>query len=135
MANRIIEIHDSELTSIVVSKGEIVLELSPAYIHQSEGRPARDAGTGWLQDAIIRIRGKGISGSISALPCDLWDGNLTLPDEYMDNPIPIPLSAEGDIVLQLTSCSGESVQIRGDAITLQLRGEPKYVEDVPANDA
>ena len=134
MANRVIEIHDSELKSIAVADGEIVLELSPAYVHQSEGRPAMDAGTGWLQDAVIRIRGKEVLGSISELPCDLWDGNLTLLGECLDNTIPIPLSVEGDIELKLTSCSGESVQIRGNGITLQLRGEPKYVEDVPAND-
>ncbi len=85
MANRVIEIHDSELKSIVLSKGEIVLELSPAYIHQSEGRPATDAGTGWLQDAIIRIRGDEISGSINELPCDLWDGKLMLPGECLNN--------------------------------------------------
>jgi hypothetical protein len=135
MANRVIEIHDSELKSIAVRVGEIVVELAPAYIHQSEGRPGMDAGTGWLQDAVIRIRGEEISGSINDLPCDLWDGNLTLPGEYLDNLIPIPLSVEGDIVLQLTSCSGESVQIRGDHISLQLSGEPKYLEEVPANDA
>ncbi|MGZ4896753.1 MAG: hypothetical protein ACXVJ0_09815 [Candidatus Angelobacter sp.] len=134
MANRVIEIHDSGLKSIVVSDGEIILELSPAYIHQSEGRPATDAGTGWLQDAVIRIRGEEISGSISKLPCDLSDGHLTLTGECLDNIIPIPLSVEGDIELQLTSCSGESIQIRGDGITLQMRGEPKYVEDFSTND-
>ncbi|HEX3586302.1 MAG TPA: hypothetical protein VH024_09920 [Candidatus Angelobacter sp.] len=134
MANRVIEIHDSELKSIAVSNGEIVLELSPAYIHQSEGRPGMDAGTGWLQDAVIRILGEEISGSFSELPCDLWDGQLKLPDESLDNTIPIPLSVEGHIELQLTSCSGESVQIRGDGITLQLRGEPRYLEKASADD-
>src|SRR5258708_17194174 len=36
-----------------------------------------------------------------------------------------------NIELQLTSRSGESVQVRGDRITLELLGEPKYIEDFP----
>jgi hypothetical protein len=133
MANRVIEIHDSELNSIAIGDVDVVLKLSPAYIHQSEGRPAMDAGTGWVQDAVIRIRGDVISGSISELPCDLWDGYLTLKGERSDNIIPIPLSVEGDIELEITSTSGESVQVRGDHITLELLGEPKYIEDFPGN--
>jgi hypothetical protein len=85
MANRVIEIHDSELRSIFASNGEIVLELSPAYIHQSEGRPVTGAGTGWLQDVALRLRGGEICGLISELLCDLWDGNLMLPGECLDN--------------------------------------------------
>ena len=130
MANRVIEIHDSELKTVTVSNGKIVLELSPAYIHQSEGRPGTDAGTGWLQDAVIRIRGEEIFGSISELPCDLWDGNLMLPGEFLTILFQFRWTC-GNIELQFTSISGESVQIRGDRITLELLGEPKYIEDVP----
>jgi hypothetical protein len=70
MASRKIEIHDSELMSFEVSDDHIILELSPAYIHMSDGRPGIDVGTGWIQNAVIRVRGEGILGSISELPCD-----------------------------------------------------------------
>ncbi len=131
MANREIEIHDSELKTVTVSDGNIVLELSPAYIHMSDGRPGIDAGTGWIQNAVIRVCGEGILGSISELPCDLWDGYLKINGEFFDNLIPIPLDSAGNIELQFTSISGESVRVRGDCITLELLGEPKYIEDVP----
>ena len=131
MANREIEIHDSELTSVKVSDGHIILELSPAYIHMSDARPGIDAGTGWIQNAVIRVRGKEIVGSISELPCDLWDGYLKVNSELFDNLIPIPLDSAGNIELLFTSRSGESIQVRGDRITLKLLGEPKYIEDFP----
>jgi hypothetical protein len=39
-----------------VSAGYVVLEFSPAYIHQSVG-----AGTGWAQRAVVRVRGDAVS--------------------------------------------------------------------------
>lgn len=131
MANREIEIHDSELASVEVSDGDIILKLSPAYIHMSDGRPGIDAGTGWIQNAVIRVRGTAVAGSMSELPCDLWDGYLKVNGEHSDNLIPIPLAATGDIELHFTSRAGESVQVRGNRITLELLGEPKYIEDFP----
>jgi hypothetical protein len=131
MANRIIEIHDSGLKSISASNGEIVLELSPAYIHMSDGRPGIDAGTGWIQDAVIRIRGEEICGLISELPCDLSDGYLKVNGEFSDNLIPIPLVATGDIELHFTSIGGEALQVRGNRITLELLGEARYIEKFP----
>jgi len=89
MASRNIEIHDSELKTVTVTDGNVVLELSPAYIHMSDGRPGIDAGTGWLQNAVIRVRGGELVGSINELPCTLWDGHLTVSDESFDNLVPI----------------------------------------------
>jgi hypothetical protein len=131
MANRQIEIHDSELKAVTITDGNIVLELSPAYIHMSDGSPGIDAGTGWLQNAVIRVRSEGILGSISELPCDLWDGHLKVNGELFDNLVPIPLDSAGNIELQLTSVSGESLQVRGNRITLELLGEPEYIEKFP----
>jgi hypothetical protein len=130
-ASRKIEIHDSELTSVKVSDGHIILELSPAYIHMSEGRPGIDAGTGWIQNAVIRVRGDAIAGSMNRLPCDLSDGYVKVNGDRSDNLIPIPLVATGYIELHLTSIAGESFRVRGDHITLELLGEPEYMENFP----
>jgi hypothetical protein len=131
MASRNIEIHDSDLETVTVTDGNIVLELAPAYIHVSDGRPGIDAGTGWIQNAVIRVRGGELLGSIKELPCTLWDGHLKVSDELFDNLVPIPLDSAGNIELQLTSISGESLQVRGNRITLELLGEPRYIEKFP----
>lgn len=56
MLNRAIEIHDSVLASVSFAQGEAQLHFSSVYIHQSEGAPLRDAGSGWVQKAVLRIR-------------------------------------------------------------------------------
>ena len=128
MPSRTIEIHDSEVDSVLVDTGKIVLDLS-AYIHESDGRPAIDAGTGWVQHAVIRVHGDVVAGSLTEFPCDLSSGCLILKGERSDNLIPIPLDCDGDVELQLTSKFGESIHIRGHRIVLELLGEPDYVEE------
>src|SRR5580704_18713430 len=90
MTNRAIEIHDSKLQSIAIRAGHVVLDFSSAYIHQSDGRPSIDAGTGWTQHAVIRVRGDVVSGCLTELPCDLSSGYLTFNGQHSDNLIPIP---------------------------------------------
>jgi hypothetical protein len=57
-----IEIHDSAVDNITVEAGAAVLHFPEVYIHSSEGRPAVDAGTGWTQQAEIRIGNARIEG-------------------------------------------------------------------------
>jgi hypothetical protein len=52
-----------------------------------------------------------------------------LSEEKSDNLIPIPLNFSGKMELLLTSEFAESVHMSGDYITLELMGEPRYVED------
>jgi hypothetical protein len=60
--NRVIEIHDSALDQIADEDGVAVLHFPQVYIHSSEGRPAIDTGTGWTQEAVIRIENAHIEG-------------------------------------------------------------------------
>src|SRR3981081_615354 len=71
MPNRAIEIHDSILEDVSFSQGEARLYLSLVYIHQSEGVPGSDAGSVWVQKAILRIRGAKVKGMFSEFPVDL----------------------------------------------------------------
>ena len=65
VANRAIEIHDSALDQITLADGVVVLHFPQVYIHWSEGRPAIDAGSGWTQEAVIRIGNAHIEGKFS----------------------------------------------------------------------
>ena len=133
IVNRMIEIHDSSLESLSVEVGHVVLNLS-AYIHQTEGRPGIDPGTGWTQHTVIRIRGEVTAGELTNLPRVLLDGYLELDGKEFDNEIPIPLSFSGDVELGLTSDFGETIKIRGNHIALGLMHEPKFVENTPGAD-
>jgi hypothetical protein len=43
-------------------------------------------------------------------------------------------SWDGEVELHLTSAIAESVQVRGSRVTLELLGEPGYVEQFPGVD-
>jgi|SRR5215831_1177434 len=131
MPNRKIELHDSELESLRVHDGWVVLGFSSAYIHESDGRPGIDPGTGWTQQVVVRIHGGLATGSLTALPCKLSDGYITLNGRRFDNQLAIPLNCDADVQLSITPQNAESVDIRGDHIALTLLGEPNYIERFP----
>ena len=129
MKNRAIEIHDSTLDAISIRDGAAVLHFPCVYIHESIGRPGVDAGSGWVQQALLRISDAAITRSFSTFPADLLDGHIKLGDAVLKNEIPIPLSHKGIVELRLESWNDEAVLITGNSADLELIGEPKYVEE------
>lgn len=128
MSNRIIEIHDSRLDRLSMEANEAVLRFGEVYIHQSDGVPGVDHGTGWSQEAVIRIADGAVDGSFSGYPRYLGGGCLRVGSVVSDNTIPIPLDRAGGVELRLEGW-GEVVSISGTHIRLELIGEAKYVED------
>jgi len=134
--NQVIEIHDSALDRITLEGGMAVLYFPAVYIHSSEGRPAIDAGTGWSQEAVIRIGSARIDGNFSQESREAYggyghylsDGSLAVNGTISDNLIPIPLDVQGEIELKL-ECWGNIVRVRGSSAKLELIGNPKYIEE------
>ena len=134
MPNRVIEIHDSAVDRITIENGTALIHFPSVYIHQSEGRLFEDAGTGWTQEAVLRITDAQDDGAFSVALQNwdgkivyLYDGSLKMDEMISDNLIPIPLRITADIQLTMESC--ETVQVRGTSAHLELVGEPKYVEE------
>ena len=136
MENRAIEIHDSAVDQITLEAGVAVLHFPKVYIHSSEGRPSIDAGTGWTQEAVIRVANAHIEGKFSQESRDAYrgyahylsDGSLRINGSVSDNLIPIPLDVQGDIALTL-ECWGHVVHVHGNSGRLELIGRPEYVEE------
>ncbi len=128
MFNSLIEIHDSTLVSLLIRGDEAVLRFE-FYIHQSAGKPLQDPGSGWSQSGILRIKRPVMNGSFSDFPRDLHNGQITLDGTISKNLIPIPLSHQGSVELQLQSW-GDVISIAGSEIQLELIGEPKYIEEL-----
>ena len=66
--NSEIELHDSVISEIHEIDRTMVVEFAPAYVHTSRGKPGLDAGTGWVQNARLRLTGATISGDRPLLP-------------------------------------------------------------------
>ena len=129
--NRAIEIHDSVLDALSVDNGDAVLQFSHLYIHETEGVPGIDAGTGWSQQGKLTIDDATVDGSISELPRDLWDGHVVMGGRISDNVIPIPLSYVCKVELRLEAWGAvsEVVSIRGRGVKLELIGQAEYVDE------
>jgi len=134
--NRAIEFHDSAVEAIRIEDGTAVIHFSSVYIHQSDGEPAIDQGTGWVREASLRIRSAQIRGELSEdlrqLSGDdvhnLAGGSLNVDGNTFEL-IPIPLNVTGETELALEFW-GYEVAIHGTGAELTLLGEPTFVEEV-----
>ena len=108
----------------------MTLRFSAAYIHESNGKPGLDAGSGWIQEARLHIAGASLSGEIPELPRDLWDGSIRLGDELYQM-IPIPLDHYGAVEINLEQ-NGKITVVGTDA-RLELVGEPTFIEEFPGS--
>lgn len=128
MLNRMIELHDSEVVSIAEVGSQLVILLR-AYVHQSAGRPGRDAGTGWVQAAALTLAHGEVEGDWPELPADIFNGDLLIDGRLLENEIPIPFEHLGQIVLRVELAPACSLAVRGSGAVLTLLGEPVYVEE------
>jgi hypothetical protein len=129
MKNRRIEIHDSKLDAVSIQEGDAVLHFPKVYIHESTGTAGVDAGSGWVQEAVLRISGAAVKKSFSKFPAELLGGYLRIGESLLKNEIPIPLNQIGVIELRLETWNDEIVLISGGSVQLELVGEPKYIEE------
>jgi hypothetical protein len=133
MPNRAIAIRDSVLAGVSLSQDEVQLHFSSTYIHQSEGVTGRDPGSGWVQEAILRVHDGKVEGAFSEFPVILSDGQTHLGQNILNNEIPVPLDHEGTFQLRLEAWRQEKeiVTVTGSGAELELLGEPHYVEEYP----
>jgi hypothetical protein len=128
-----IELHDSEIASFEFDAGTVIITFSHAYVHQSDGVPGVDPGTGWSQRAELRINKASKPDVPKCPPYRVSDGLLKLDDIEYPNEIPIPLSYNGVITLNLLIGNAEysysEISIIGSGVELRMIGEAEYIED------
>jgi hypothetical protein len=132
MPNRAMEFHDSTFDGLEKDGADLTLRFSAAYIHESEGEPGLDAGIGWFQEVRLRLSNASTNGSMSELPCYLWDGQISLGGESRQM-LPVPLEYIGIVHLTLVE-NGDvdgQIEVSGTSLRMELSGEPKDVEKFP----
>ena len=126
-----IEFHDSRVDVISERDGAVVVHFKPAYVHQSEGRPGIDPGTGWNQEARLIFPKASVKGEFPEWPCDIIDGHIIVGGECHANGIPVPLDAVTFTELRLACDCVHTVTISGSGVRLELIGSPSYVDEYP----
>ena len=69
------------------------------------------------------------------LPAEIGDGRLRVGDFVHKNLVPLPFESQGptSLRLELIGLSLQTVDVIGDGVRLAPTGEPRYVEDLPAD--
>jgi len=130
MTHTALELHDSLLIAIT-EVGTQAIVLLNAYLHKSEGRPAWDAGSGYIQAVALTFGEAIIEGEPSEFPLDIYVGKISIDGEILSNTFPIPFCHTGEIVLTLQVGEPSPVIVRGKQVILTLIGEAVYVEEFP----
>lgn len=131
--NQGVEIHDSIIDRVAIGSAESVLHFERVYIHRSAGRPGRDSGSVWVQEARLHFRRATVEGKFSELPIDLHDGYIKLEGSLSENVIPIPLDFNGEVELRIEGW-GEAITVRAQHVRLELLGTAEYVEEFTGAD-
>lgn len=126
--NQRIELHDSELSGVLLNEGEAVVSFSSAYLHCSTGIPGVDSGSGWLQPATLTLSGASLVSTVGVLPATISDGFLRIGSDLHSNVIPASGTFEAAIELSIILNTGKELTIRGQRISIQLHGTPSFVE-------
>ena len=132
--NRAIELHDSEIECATMHGTEVHVRFSVAYVHDSDGKPGIDDGTGWFQRAIFKLKSAELVLPEVKWPLRIYDGSLVVADTTYPNMIPIPLNGGSKIRLTIQghekSGNGEwkEFSIVGYEGSVELEGNRESVE-------
>jgi hypothetical protein len=88
-------------------------------------------GTGCGQDATIDINKARIQKNIPAVPIEISDGIISIGKIEFNNLIPLPFNMTGLCRLNLQFVNGYSFEVYGEAINIEMKGEAKFVENLP----
>ena len=124
-----LELHDSRVSRIELVDGTAMIHFSHAYIHKSKGKPGRDLGTGWSQEAELVLWEAAVSCPLPPLPNTISEGFLEVGG-IRHEIIPLPFKRKVGARLYLLFVDGTETEIVGKKPILELLGTPIYLEDV-----
>ncbi len=124
-----IELHDSELSAISVENGMTTVFFSPAIVYRPSEIYSPTGSSVWLQPATLTF--DVATGTVWTADPPVWvsAGVLRIGDVIHDILIPLSGSFEGLVELSMTLVTAERLIIRGRRVTIQLLGEPSYLEE------
>ncbi len=128
-----IEFHDSTLSAIRLVGGDVVLDLSPAYLHCWTKDGGAWVGTGWNQPASVRISSGALEQGQVAEPVTISDDAITIDGLPYRKLLPVSRRMEGAVRIELILENAVSIVCVGNAVEASLHGKRTFVEALPAD--
>ena len=124
-----LELHDSRVSHIEWLDGVATIHFSHAYIRKSKGKPGKDPGSGWSQEAELVLQEAAASGPLPPLPNTISEGYLEVGG-IRHELIPLPFKRKVGARLYLLFVDGTQTEIVGNRPMIELLGTPIYLEDL-----
>ena len=124
-----LELYDSRVDRIALEDGVAHIHFSHAYIHKSKGRPGRDPGAGWSQEAVLIFLNPELLSDLPPLPNAISEGYLEVGGLRQEI-IPLPFKRKVGGRLWLRLADGSELEIAGERPVIELLGTPVFLEDL-----
>lgn len=121
------EFHDSEVSLVEVSGGELVVRFSAACIHVSEGLPGVNHGSVYAQAVQLSVVGPEVSGTLSGCLGKVSEGELSIEGQPRSM-VPVPFEYTGRVALAIVFANGSAFTAVGSAVRVLRHGEARFVE-------
>lgn len=126
--NSALELHDSKVEAVRSLGGELRVVFISAYVHRSEGRPAVDAGIGYVEPAEMIFTDATYSESGGACVGTVSGGSLCADSTRFENLIPLPLSFSGRVSTTIAFSSGSVLEVTAAGVSYLATGPTRFVE-------
>jgi len=123
-----LELHDSRISHIELDNGMMTIQFSHAYIHKSKGKPGRDSGTGWSQEAVLILYEATLLKPLPDLPGTISEAYLEVGG-IKHELIPLPFKRKVAARFWARFENGCEVEIMGNKPIIELHGNALYLED------
>lgn len=120
--DKIIELHDSDISGLEQDTSNISICFSGAYLYTE--------GKGWSQPAKLKLENAKLSKEPSNYPVCISEGELDMGTMKYYDLLEIPISKPGACIVKLVFTNGEELEVSGSNPCVELYGEKKYIEDV-----
>ena len=120
--DKIIELHDSDISGLEKDESNISICFSGAYLYTE--------GKGWSQPAKLKLENAAINKEPSTYPVSISEGELDMGNMRYFDLLELPFSKPGNCTVKLVFTNGEKLEVIGSNPCVELFGEKKYIEDV-----
>jgi hypothetical protein len=129
--NRAIEFHDSTLKEVKIEGSNVKICFDKAYVHQSDGVPGLEKGTGWEQKINILLYEASVEKCPDDLPNDIDTGYIIVNNQKSINLLRLPLQCEGEIEIVLFTIYGKELRVKSKKLQTQELDKAIFLEDFP----
>jgi len=126
--NSALDFYDSHVSFIEIWEGNATVFFSHAYIHKSKGRPGKDSGMAWSQEAKLVLYDVTVFGAFPPLPNTISEGFLEVGG-IKHECLPLPFARKVSAFLSLEFIDDSIVAIAGHKPHIELLGRPTFLEE------